>query len=460
MSQMRVLCARHPHLALVAAWRRHPELRAEPVVIGGAPELRLPVIAASAPAMAAGVRPGQPLREAQQRCPAAAFVAADEAAVEQLRAELLSLLCGLAPSAEVGDETAWCDLTGRHAAHSDEAAWAVAIARGLAGQLGDDVAVGVAASRLVAEVAARQAGLRRIRRVAPGEEAAFLAPLPLSVLPIDPAIASRLAALGLDCAGAVAGLSAADLQRQFGPAGLELWRRARGEEGRGEGQPAQRPDQPGSRQHLGERLILEGGVGDLEALRFAVHRVAMGVGERLRDRGFRAAAVTLICELEAAEPVGLRTIPAQPPGAGAELWPVALELLAGLRLPAPVTAVRLEVQGLEPGAGRQVDLWRGDAAAEEISGAASRLRARFGAAAVRRAELAVDPGDLPERRFRWAEPVMEAATAGSRGGPAAAFPAGDAARRRGAEVSGGREWRSKAGTEGDVVATGMPALRR
>src|ERR1700680_2018318 len=46
----RLLCARHPHLGLVAALRRHPELRGEAVIIGGAPELRLPVLAASAAA--------------------------------------------------------------------------------------------------------------------------------------------------------------------------------------------------------------------------------------------------------------------------------------------------------------------------------------------------------------------------------------------------------------------------
>ncbi|HYA00893.1 MAG TPA: hypothetical protein VEK76_11160 [Candidatus Binatia bacterium] len=413
----RILCARHAHLALVTAWRRHPELRAEPVIVGGAPELRLPVIAASAAASASGVRPGQPLREAQQRCPAAAFVAADPAAVASIRAELLSRLCELAPIVEVGDDTTWCDLTGRHAAHRDETAWAVAIARSIAELLQDDgVAVGVAATRMVAEVAARQSGARRLHRVAPGAEAAFLAPLPLSALPLDPGMAARLAALGLDCAGAVAGLSAADLQRQFGPGGLELWRRVRGEGGVGEGWPVSRLDQ-GARQ-LGERVVLEGGIGDLEALRFAVHRLALGVGERLRRRGCRAAVVTLICELEEGEPVGLRTASLQRPGGGAELWPVALELLTRLRLPAPVTAVRLEVEGLEAGAGRQVDLWRGDAAAEEIGGAASRLRARFGTSAVRRAELAVDPGDLPERRFRWADPVMEAAVARSGDGAA------------------------------------------
>ncbi len=407
MGGSRFLCARFPHLALVSVWRHHPELRSEPVIVGGAPELRLPVLAASAAARSSGVRPGQPLREAQQRCPGAAFVAVDEGEVACLREELLARLYRLAPAVEVGDEAAWCDLTGRHAAHPDGTGWAVAIARSIDELLdAGDVAVGVANSRLVAEIAARQAGPRRIRRVAPGEEAAFLAPLPLSVLPLDPAVAARLAALGLDCVGAVANLSAADLQRQFGPAGMDLWRRARGGDGMEEWRPGSGVDPTGPPRQLGERLVLEGGTGDLEALRFAVHRSALELGDRLRRRGCRAAAVTLVCELEDAEPSGLRVTPLQPPGGGAELWPVALELLAGMRLAAPVTAVRLEVEGLEPGAGRQVDLWRGgDAAGEEIGGAAARLRARFGRTAVRRAELTVDPGDLPERRFRWAEPV-------------------------------------------------------
>ncbi|MGD0833252.1 MAG: hypothetical protein ABSA40_02355 [Candidatus Dormibacteria bacterium] len=422
----RVLCARYPHLALVAAWANHPELRHEPVVVGGAAELRLPVLAASAAAQAAGVRPGQPLREAQQRCPAAAFVAADEVAAARLRGALLDRLCRLAPIVEVGDEAAYCDLSGRHAAHPEESGWAVAVARSITGLLDDDgVAVGVASSRLVAGIAAGRAGSRRIRRIAPGEEAVFLAPLPLVSLAVDAGIAARLAALGLDCVGAVANLSSADLQRQFGPAGKDLWHRARGEDGVGEWPPVPRSGGPegasplmaggamGPPRRLGERLLLEGGVGDLEALRFAVHRCALELGERLRRQGRRAAVITLVCEFDQAQAEELRIAPLQPPGSGAELWPVALELLAGLRLPTPVTAVRLEIEGLQGQVGRQVDLWRrGDAAGEEISGAASRLRARFGSAAVRRAALAVDPGDLPERRFRWADPGAEAGAGG------------------------------------------------
>ena len=68
--------------------------------VGGAPELRLPVIAASPAARAAGVLPGQPLRQAQQLCPAAAFVAHDPAAVTGLRAALAEL--NLSPTTVVG----------------------------------------------------------------------------------------------------------------------------------------------------------------------------------------------------------------------------------------------------------------------------------------------------------------------------------------------------------------------
>jgi DNA polymerase-4 len=401
----RILCARYDHLSLIAAWQRYPELRGEPVVVGGAPELRLPVLAASASAQAAGVRSGQPLREAQQRCPAAVFVTADESAISRLRDALLAELYRQAPVVEVGDEVAFCDLTGRHAAHSGEPGWAAAIARGLVELLDDaGLAVGVAGSRFVAAVAAQRAGPRRIRRIAPGEEAGFLAPLPLSVLALDAKVAARLAGLGLDCVGDIANLSAADLQRQFGPVGMDLWRQVHGQDGGGVA-ATQAP------RRLGERLVLEGSVGNLEALRFTVHRCAQELGERLQERGCRAAAISLVCELEDAEPVGLRVTPLQPPGSGVELWPLALELLAGLRLEAPVEAVRLEIEGLQPGTGRQVDLWRGgDAAREAIAGAASRLRGRFGGETVRQPVLTVDPGDLPERRFRWADAAVAAET--------------------------------------------------
>jgi DNA polymerase IV len=402
--EVRVLCARHPHLGLIAALRRYPELRGEPVILGGAPELRLPVVAASAAAQAAGVRVGQPLRQAQQCCPAAVFVPLDPDGMSTLRAAVCAELHRLSPTVEAGDEEAFADLSGRHAEFPDEASWASALARGLRGVLDVEIAVGVAGSRFVARLAARASHPGRIRRVRSGEEARFLAPLPLDVLPVDPAVTARLAAFGLDCLGAVAGLGPADLQRQFGPDGLRLHRLARGEDGAGIlPAPAQRV--------WSERLVLDGATGDLETLLRGVRQCAAVLGARLAAETLAAGEVSVVFELEEAAAISTSGVPAAPPGNAGELWTAALGMLGELQPWAPVAAVRVGVTRLVPAAGRQADLLRpGDGAREAVVATAERLRSRFGAATVRRPRLALDPGDLPERRFTWEVPAVAGST--------------------------------------------------
>ena len=399
----RLLCARHPHLGLVAALRRHPELRGEAVIVGGAPELRLPVLAASAAATTAGVHPGQPLRQAQQLCPQAAFVSIDIDAVEQLRSEVATVLGGFSPAVEVGDAESCCDLSGSHAVFPDEGRWASAIARALVDTLdGGLPAVGVASTRFVARMAALASEPRHVRRIPSGGESSFLAPLPLGMLPVAPAITSRLAALGLDCLGAVANLSPMELQRQFGAEGLVLHRHCRGEDTEGLRVEA------GPRRAI-ERVALEGPVGNLEVLRFAAHRCATDLGDQLRDRAMVAMAVTLVLELEEGEPLAVTAPPPLPAGNAAELWTAVLALLGELHPQAPVSAIRVETE-LCPASGRQADLWRGgDAQREVLLAAAARLQRRYGEDTLRRPRLAPDPGDLPERRFTWETPLPVAA---------------------------------------------------
>jgi DNA polymerase-4 len=404
---VRVLCASHPHLGLIAALRRYPELRGEPVILGGAPELRLPVVAASAAAQAAGVRVGQPLRQAQQSCPAAVFVPHDPAAIAAVRTAVCAELHRLSPTVEAGDEEAFGDLSGRHAEFPDEASWASALARGLRGVLDVEIAVGVASSRFVARLAARASHPGRIRRVRSGDEAAFLAPLPLDVLPVDPDITARLAAFGLDCLGAVAGLGPADLQRQFGPDGIRLHRLARGDDRAGIlPAPAQRS--------WSERLVLDGATGDLEVLLRGVRQCTRALGVRLAAETLAAGEVSVAFELEEAPAISVSAVTAGPAGNPGELWTAALGLLGELQPQSPVAAVRVGITRMTPAAGRQADLLRpGDGDHDAVVATAERLRSRFGATTVRRPRLALDPGDLPERRFTWEVPVVAGATAKS-----------------------------------------------
>ena len=401
---MRILCARYHHLGLVSALRRFPELRGEPVIVGGAPELRLPVIAASAAAVRAGVRYGQPLRQAQQHCPAAAFVPLDAEATGSLRDEIAARLHQLAPTVEVSDEEAFCDLSGRHAAYPDEGAWGVAVSRVLMALLdGNPPVVGIAASRFVAQMAARESRPGRLRRVRAGEETAFLAPLPLAVLPVDRAITARLADLGLDCLGAVAALSPAELQRQFGPAGMEVHRLLRAEDGDGICDGA-------VHRVWTERAVLDPPAAQLEILVEAARRCADVTGNRLHEMGLSCGEAAVTLELEDAADVTAGAVLAVPAGSRAEVWTAVLALLGELHPGAQVAAVRLELTRIAPGAGRQTDLLRaGDAARDSIAAAAARLRTRFGETAARRPQLALDPGDLAERRFVWEAPAAAGA---------------------------------------------------
>jgi len=85
---MRVACVVVPHF-LVEVERLHdPSLRDRPVVVGGSEE-RKEVLDCSPEAMARGIRPGMPLREALSRCAEAAFV---EAHPDWYRATTLAMV--------------------------------------------------------------------------------------------------------------------------------------------------------------------------------------------------------------------------------------------------------------------------------------------------------------------------------------------------------------------------------
>ena len=427
----RILCARFPHLGLVVAWRRHPELRGEPVVIASDTTAGAVALAASEAARAAGVHPGQPLRQVRHLCPGAAVLPFDATAAGLRRDQVMEALCAVVPAIELNDEEAYADLSGSHARHPGEASWSAAVGRALAVALdGAAPAIGVAATRFVAWMAARESAPRHVRRVRAGEEAAFLAPLPPALLPVDPAVLARLGSLGLDCLGAIAALSPADLQRQFGPDGLTVHRLARGADGTG--LTVARPPR-----RLAVRVLLAGAVCDREMLRRGARQAAVDLGRLLAAQGLVAGSLTLVFEGEDSPSASAERVLVAPAGGEEEVWAALLGLLVAAELRAPVAALRLEAGALALPGGRQTDLWRrGEAERDAVARVATRLCDRFGRTAVLRPRLRVDPGDLPERRFQWetvaSEVVLDAPAGGDGGtGPAEpAPPAAGAPRRR------------------------------
>jgi nucleotidyltransferase/DNA polymerase involved in DNA repair len=78
-------------------------------------------------------------------------------------------------------------------------------------------AIGIARHKFTAEVAAALARPNHARPIPPGEEAQFLAPRPITFLPLPAEMRRRLAALGIRTLGQLAAMPQPELRLRFGP---------------------------------------------------------------------------------------------------------------------------------------------------------------------------------------------------------------------------------------------------
>ncbi|MFE3541980.1 DNA polymerase IV [Nocardia sp. NPDC059177] len=218
-------------------FRRRPELRGEPVIVGGEGDPAQPrkvVTCASYPARAFGVRAGMPLRTAQRKCPEGIFLPVDMSAYEAASTEIMATLGRVAGAVEVwGMDEAFVATDG------DPWALATEIRRAV-GELGLTCSVGIGDNKLTAKLAtgfAKSAGKSSAEpEHDPGAAAGIfeltaanwtelMGHRPTDALwGVGARIAKRMAALGIDT---VADLMAADRQRlaaEFGPnTGPYLW---------------------------------------------------------------------------------------------------------------------------------------------------------------------------------------------------------------------------------------------
>lgn len=264
-------------LILTAARRAWRGVPARPLIVVSA-GARPAVIASDAVGIHAGMAPAR----ASQRCPDAAVITCDAAALDATRAEIRDILSLWVP------RVAWVRadvLVGLTSDAPDGAAGAVrgvldaCRSRGIAGT------AGVAATPLVALIAARAATPGGMRVIAPGDEAGAIAPLPLTALPIDAALSRQLAAFGLTTIGAVAALPPGALQTQCGAAGARLARLLAGE--------WIWPGSTAAPPRLRWRRVFATPVDDGAVIDAALAQIATRAAQRLATRGSAAGQVSV-----------------------------------------------------------------------------------------------------------------------------------------------------------------------
>jgi nucleotidyltransferase/DNA polymerase involved in DNA repair len=313
-----------------------PSLAGRPVLVGGDPRRRGVVQDASAEARAAGVEIGMPLQEALQRCPRARPVRTNMRRYREASLRLRACLRRAADGIEAdGLQGAYLDGAGLVASPH---AVAEKLREVVASELGLPLRVGIAGNRLLARLAAEEAGESGVVEVPDGSEAAFLHPLPVSRLPsVGPQTRSRLAELGVGTVGDLAGLGRGPLEEALGNRGLELLALARGH-----ASAAVRSERfPGSHS---QEATLDEPSRELPVLLDRIAALARGLEAALRLQGLAARRVAIKVRFADGETVSRSETLSHAVSAAAEIQEAAARLLD--RTPAGTKPARLLGIGL------------------------------------------------------------------------------------------------------------------
>jgi DNA polymerase IV len=207
-----------------------PELRGKPVVVGGRPDQRGVVSAASYEARKYGIHSAMPLRTAGRLCPHAVFLDGHHEKYGEWSDRVVSILARFSPVVEmVSIDEGYLDLAGTERIYGPPFAAADKLLRAITKETQLPCSGGLATTRLVAKVASDQGKPRGLVWVAPGMEARFLAPLPIRKIPGIGEVTERaLRALSIETVEQLAAHSQEKLESVFGQWGTALFRKARG----------------------------------------------------------------------------------------------------------------------------------------------------------------------------------------------------------------------------------------
>lgn len=225
-------CFAVPLFPLAARLRSEPELRQEAVVLCEGNGNASRVVAATRAARRAGIRPGFTLPQARALLPKLVARARDPESERAAQEALLDAAALLSPRVEeTGPGLVTLDVSGleRQFASPFEREIGHALLQS-ASHAGLPARVGLAASKLAARVAASLPGPLTV--VPAGEEARFLAPLPVDRLAPELEVAAKLARWGIRAIGDLVRLPAAEVTSRLGEAGRQLLASARGDDPR------------------------------------------------------------------------------------------------------------------------------------------------------------------------------------------------------------------------------------
>ncbi len=268
--------------------RDNPELRGKPVAVGGTPEQRGVVSAASYEARRYGVKSAMATALALKLCPGLILVPGNYRKYKDVSDSIMRIFHSYTPLVEpLSLDEAFLDVRGSERLFGPPEQIGAEIQRRIREELRLSASVGVGPNKFIAKLASDYRKPGGFTVVPPEKVSEFLAPLPIERMwGTGAKTAERLKRIGVHTIGDLRRLPPDLLEERFGKYGRVLYRFARGEDDR----PVEPYREPKS---VGKEITFAEDVYDRDLLRQTLRRLAEKVGRTLRRDNIRCRAVTL-----------------------------------------------------------------------------------------------------------------------------------------------------------------------
>ncbi|HSP06649.1 MAG TPA: DNA polymerase IV [Acidobacteriota bacterium] len=265
-----------------------PELRDQPVVVGGSPKSRSVVTTANYVARKYGIHSAMSCAEAYRRCPQCVFIKPDFPKYQKYSEIIRSIFFKYTDLVEpLSLDEAYLDVTVNKIGEASATRLAGAIKSEIFERTGLTASAGVAPNMFVAKIASDYKKPDGLTVVPPEKVLEFIRPLPVRRIPgIGPVSDAHMAKLGIRTVADLAAQTREWLEEHFGSFGQYLWEIARGID--------ERQVTPSwERKSLGAEETFERDLLDVREIEDYLRNCARSVFDQLTKEGKRARTVTL-----------------------------------------------------------------------------------------------------------------------------------------------------------------------
>ena len=259
--------------------RDYPELRGQPVIVGGDPKGRGVVAACSYEARAFGVHSAMACARAQRLCPHAVFVKPRMEQYQQVSREILALFYKYTTLVEpLSVDEAFLDVTCNLAGEPSATRIAQALRQTIYEATGLTASAGVSCNKFLAKIASGHNKPNGITVIPPDRALAFIGALPVGKFyGVGGVTEKKMHSLGIRTGGDLLRFSQQQLVEAFGKTGLFFYDIARGRD--------QRPVEPSRiRKSIGTETTFTEDIVELEQVLAIVSDLADQVAQLLEQK--------------------------------------------------------------------------------------------------------------------------------------------------------------------------------